>query len=336
MRKFYFSFFIFHLSVIISGCGRESPLQPIVGREGVYILNGQSETISYYDVKEKIVWNDFDTTGAIPNQIALRKGLLYVVNSGSDDVQILDPSDHSSKGRIHLGGGNNSFNIVFVDDSKAYVSLFLANKVASVNLYEKNPVNRIQVGKRPEGMAISQDKLYVCNTGSKGNNNYDEGTVSVLSVVNDSLLYSIPVGMNPQTIGIDGEGELHIVCTGDRVSIPGRIYLLDPIMDVVTDSIEIGGSPGSIAIQSNGKAYLGDATWGILSYDTRTNQILRDISNPILPGTSVFGVALDSQGYLYACHFNEDSLSILDTEGDTLIGKIGVGDGPLSLTIMEE
>lgn len=330
--------FIFHLSsfIFLFGCGREIPLQPVIGREGVYILNGLAETISYYDTKEKIVWNDFDSTGAFPNQISLRQGLLYIVNSGSDDIQILDPSDHSQKGKIHLGGGNNSFNIAFVDGSKAYVTLWLAHKVASVNLEEKEVVKRIQVGKGPEGMAIAEGKLYVCNSGYKGSGNYDEGSVSVLSILNDSLLKTIPVGMNPQAIESDGEGEFQVVCTGDRVSIWGRIYLIDPIMDVVTDSLEIGGSPGSIAIKPNGKAYLGDGNSGILSYDTRTNQILRDFSNPILPGTSVSGVALDIQGNLYACHFDEDSLSILDTEGDTLIGKIGVGDGPVSVTILEE
>jgi YVTN family beta-propeller protein len=320
--------------LILFSCGRKVPFQPQTGDKGVYVLNGISETLSFYDFESKSVWNNVDTTGTYPNQIVIRKEMAYIVNSGSANLQILDIDTNQEMGSVDLGSGSNPWSIALVDNSKAYVSLFVSDQVAVLDLVGNQVVKNLPVGKSPEGIVVAQNKLYVCNTGYEFSN-YGEGSVSVISIENDSLLKTIPVGTNPQVIGLDEEGELHVVCTGNFLDETGKVYIIEPENDVVTDSIEIGGYPGFLAFAPNGKAYLGEPFIGILSYDTRSNAVLHDESNPILPGISIFDVAVDLGGNLYACYFDEDSLFILDTEGDTLIKKVGVGDGPLALAIKE-
>jgi YVTN family beta-propeller protein len=320
--------------LILFSCGRKVPFQPQTGESGVYILNGFSETLSFYDFESSSVWNNVDTTGTYPNQIVIRDDRAYIVNSGSANLQILDITTNQEVGSVDLGSGSNPWSIAIVDNAKAYVSLFVSDQVAVLDLVGNQVIKTLPVGKSPEGIAVAQNKLYVCNTGYEFSN-YGEGTVSVISTENDSLINTITVGTNPQVIGLDEEGELHVICTGNFLDETGKVYIIDPEYDVVTDSIKIGGSPGFLTFAPNGKAYLGEPFIGILSYDTRTNAVLHGESNPILPGESIFGVAVDLGGNLYACHFDEDSLSILDTEGDALIKKVGVGDGPLALAIKE-
>ena len=61
-----------------------------------------------------------------------------------------------------------------------------------------------------------------------------------------------------QALALAQNGEVHVVCTGNYFSEFGRVFVIDPVAVAVVDSLDIGGSPGFIAINGAGTAYLSD------------------------------------------------------------------------------
>ena len=98
----------------------------------VYIINGTAETLSVFDVKTSEMENDVLTVGKWPNDIQIAGSNAYVVNTGDNNVQIIDLESLTESGVIDVGQGTGPEKIGFVDD-KAYVS---CNYTASVNVVD--------------------------------------------------------------------------------------------------------------------------------------------------------------------------------------------------------
>jgi hypothetical protein len=123
---------------------------------------------------------------------------------------------------------------------------------------------------------------------------YVTGSVSVIDTSTDTLVdvdgdpgngSDTPIfttGLNPQDLAVDGEGEIHVVCTGDYWSVFGIVDVIDPASWSVTASIPLGGTPANISI-AKGFALVGagDAdSCDLFIYKTDTNVVWADGSNP--------------------------------------------------------
>jgi YVTN family beta-propeller protein len=68
-------------------------------------------------------------------------------------------------------------------------------------------VQRIAVGQNPEGLAVSNGKLYVANSGGLNFPDVDS-TVSVIDLTTHTELLKITVGKNPGGVCVDSEGDV--------------------------------------------------------------------------------------------------------------------------------
>jgi len=289
----------------------------------IYIMNGSAETLSKLDLKTESIVKDFITTGQQPNRIICHNNTVFLVNSGTDDIRILDVENDSEYLKtISLPTGSNPYDIAVVGKDKLYVSNYNAGTVTVINYSTGETEGDIQVGKSPQGITFYGTSsvgsyAYVANTGCGGWGVYDPGTISVINTLTDSVVWTIDVPLNPQDIAVDPEGMLHVICTGDYASVPACVAVIDPFQTppAVTDTIAVGGTPGDITITKQGKAYLvawGDGTNGFLyKYDTYTHSISHGEENPILIGPNVSRLFYD---------YDEDVLFI-----PTM--KVWAGDG---------
>ena len=135
------------------------------------------------------------------------------------------------------------------------------------------------------------------------------------------------------------EGEVHVVCAGDFADLTGVVDVIDPSSLSVVASIPIGGSPASIAIGPAGIAVIGAGgyvTDGYLyAYDTQTNTVLRDASEPVLVGLGAMGVAIDSDGQAYVACFLADRVDQVDPASWSIARSFLVGDGVQDMAIWE-
>jgi YVTN family beta-propeller protein len=294
----------------------------------MYVLNSLGASISVIDLTKDTVYNNVATVGMWPNQILYSNAKLYVVNSGSNNVQVFDASTYVLKGTISLGANNNPMLIAILSSEKAYVTCSQSNCVKVVNPTTFAVLKTIPMGVGATGIAITNGKVYVANTAFDGATYaYGQGTVSVVSTTADTVIKTINVSTNPQGCAVAPNGKLHVLCTGDYAAEVGKLAIIDPSVDALVQTVTVGGNPSTIAVASSGTGYLGTFGQGIIRYNATTYAV-QDFA---LSGKDGSGVAFDLLGNVYVAAFGVDKVFKLDVN-NIVKREYSVGDGPLSLS----
>jgi DNA-binding beta-propeller fold protein YncE len=154
------------LFAFMSSCEESvtEPEPPPPTAKAVYVLNSAAFSISVIDLVEDEVFNNVATVGTWPNQLVYRKGKVYCVNSGSNNIMIFDADTWQSETPVDLGVGNNPMNMAFYDDNIAYVACLVSEKVLQVDMSSKTVTKTIDAGVGATGIAIANGKVYVTNT----------------------------------------------------------------------------------------------------------------------------------------------------------------------------
>jgi len=319
----------------------------------LYVMNGSAETLSKLTLHNDAIIQNIVGTGQIPNQIVAHNQKLYVLNSGTDDIMVIEPQNDQQIARtIALEVGNNPWAMAFTGAHMAYVSNLLDNSVSVVDVASGNVLKDIAVGAGPEGILIHGNKAFIASTGFTGGGQpYGQATVSIIDILTDSVTHTLNVPENAQDLAVDPIGRIHVVCTGNYMDKPGRIAVIDlytgPYWDTpaVVDTIEIGGSPGDIVITPGGKGYC--TAWGngvngfLYSYDAVADTILHGSGDPILvrPNTSriYYDGVEDVLWIPYMAQWGGDGfIQKFDTALDSVIWTSGVlGNGTQDMAILE-
>jgi len=322
------------LSVIVFATGSV----PASGGNALYVVNGLTETLSKIDLENDIVHENIVSLGLWPNDIVVRGEKAYVVNSGSEDLYVVDLMSDSLLSIIDLGEGTNPWSAAFSNDNTLYVTNLLTNDVSKVDLTAGQVVTTILVGTAPEGLLVTGNRLFVTNTNFNGVG-YDPGTVSVIDLAGDTVTATITVGTNPQDLVLDPQGEINVVCTGDYWSSFGMIYRIDSATLSLLDSIPTGGTPARAAISQFGFHYMAAGGWAtdgeVFLHGTLNDVILRDSDDPITTGAGAMDVAVDSEGYMYAASFSGNTVTVFDVP-DGYVKEYSVEGGPTAIALSEE
>jgi YVTN family beta-propeller protein len=311
----------------------------VFAQRDAYVVNSLAETLTKIDLETGAVSNHVVTLGEVPNQVVYHDGYLYAVNSVSADIYKIDPVTYNIISTVFLPVGSNPYFATF-DGDYGYVTCWVSGQVYKFDIYTSALVSDVNIGNYPEGIIFDNGLLYVTRTYFNPNNwTYGQGDIAVIDPADMSFLNSYNIGTNPQWIGRASDGNLHIVCTGNYVDIEGSVYIFNPSTNMVTDSILIGGQPANLAVAGDGIGYLSAGGWvnngHLYSYNTATLEILNGPSNPILVGLGASSVAVDSDGFIYSANFGDDTVTKLNSSGQ-VSGNYNVGDGPVSVIIVEE
>jgi len=321
------------LFAFMSSCEESAtePEPPPPTAKAVYVLNAIATSISVIDLVEDEVFNDVVTVGLWPNQLVYRKGKVYCVNSGTNNIMIFDADTWDDEAPVELGDGNNPMNMVFYDDNVAYVACSVSEKVLQVNMSSKTVTKTIDAGVGATGIALANGKVYVTNTAFDGVNwTYGQGTVTVVDGASGDVVTTIDVATNPQAAAVSSDGMVQVSCTGNYVDEMGAVSIIDPTTDTVTETIDIGGTPGSMSISIvDDLGYL--AVWGAgcLVYNTDTYDIVHGPDDYFL-GKGGSGVLADTEGNVFVSVWEDDQVIKLDKD-NTVLATYNVGDSPSAL-----
>lgn len=217
----------------------------LVLNEGLFQLN--NSTLCWVNTDDHSVNTTFfeDKTqrglGDTGNDIARYGNKIYIVVNVSSTIEVLDaltgdPIEQISM--IHDNVAKQPRSIVF-DGSKAFVSCY-DGYVDVIDTASLTVTQRIAVGSNPEGLDISNGKLYVANSG--GLNPVKDSTVSVISLSTLQELTRITVGENPGTVCTDSEGDVYVISRGNYDDIPSRMHRIDPATDTKVESYAFDAS----------------------------------------------------------------------------------------------
>ncbi len=317
--------------------------------ELAYGVNSQDETVSIFNLTTGEVRPNVLVTGETPGSIFVRGDRAFIVNSADNNVQVVNLRTNATEQFIPTGDGSNPWDIAFGPDGRGYVTNLRTHEVIAVDLETGATLNRIPVGGAPEGLAFARGKLYVANTGfvrfdgELGRSIYDPGTISVIDPGTGSVVDEIAVGLNPQYVVPDPQGNVLVAQTGDFAETFGSIGVIDTSTDAVVATVPIEAFPGRIAVTPEGKAYVTvfkpDFTSAVVVFDARSRTFVRGPGDPIEGIAAAFFAAVaPTSGHVIVAgsnFFDVNKLYVIDPQTDAVIGEFDGGVGLSSVAVYD-
>ncbi|MCI4323491.1 MAG: PKD domain-containing protein [Thermoplasmata archaeon] len=178
----------------------------------------------------------------------------------------------------------------------------------------------VPVGSDPNsvGYDSATGQLFVANDGSNN--------VSVISVVNDSVVTSVAVGNDPDAVAYDsGTGLVFVANSGsDNVSA------ISAVNDSVLASIPVGSGHSALAYDS-GTAEVFVADSG--SDEVTVISVVNDSVVTSVPvGSFPYAVAYDpATGQVFVANLLSDNVSVISDVNDSTVASVPVGNSPDAL-----
>jgi YVTN family beta-propeller protein len=316
MKKFQLKSLVVAITIIsaLPACRKDkivpNPIDPVQAVEtvGVYVLNqgdfqSMPGSLTYYNYSDKATTTDKYlavnniTAGIGTNDVKIYGSKMYITVDKSGVVNVVDKNTTKLIKQIdfNLNGVSREPRSLAFYKNNAFVTLYDGN-VAVIDTASLTISKNIPVGRNPEQMAVSNNKLYVANSGGLSFGNPDK-TVSVIDLTTLTETKKVEVIANPGSIAADTFGNIYVLSAGDYADIAPGMTIIDNKTDVVkTTTNALAGAYGTSIVVNGDYAYFIAANNKVLVYNTKTQAV--DKENFITDGTVVetpFNLAYDSQ-----------------------------------------
>lgn len=237
MKKNKLSFAACVITIFLFSCSKNNtpapPPTPPKVTTGVFVLNqgsygANNTTLTYYDFAAGTQTTDFFKNvngfglGDTGSDFIIYGSKMYIVMNVSGYVAVangitakfIDTISFKNAGlnrgpeNIVAAAGN-----IFVSSTDGTVAVIDTTSLAITKF--------ITVGSNPAQMVVTNDILYVSNTG--GFSASFDSTVSVIPLNTLSELARIVVGINPGSITTDNAGNIYVECTGNYTTVKPRL-----------------------------------------------------------------------------------------------------------------
>lgn len=325
----------------ISGCKPEdnNNTQDAYG-SGVFItnegpFNTGTGTVSFYNRQTGEVSNNiFEVVnnrplGNIVQSIEVHNNKVYIVVNNAAKVEVVNVADFVSTGVIENVGSPRFF--TGIDEHKGYLTDWNSG-IKVINLDSNTVSSTIGTGGNgAEQMKLIGNEIFVANLGGFGN----DSTVSSINTSGDVLTATIAVGHRPQSLSVDANGKLWVLCSGyqDWVNpvndTPGKLVRLNP----ATKTVEL-----TLVFPSNSDhplSLIANAAKNTLYYSLNNGVFEIDINATQLPSSalinrSFYNTGIDPvSGYLFGTnpldYVQDGYVSRYDLSTGNLIDSLHVG-----------
>jgi len=192
------------------------PEESFITGDGVFILNEGNftwgnGTISYYSYDSSKIYNDVffrineRPLGDVPNSMVIHNEFAYIVVNNSGKIEVVRKNSlESVKG---ITGLISPRNIAVIDNSKAYVTSLFSDSLIVLDLKKNSVSGYINLRRSSESIVISGKKAFVANW-------YGGDEVLVINTDLDEVIDSIKVGREPESMVIDKNYTLWVLCNG--------------------------------------------------------------------------------------------------------------------------
>ena len=211
--------------------------------EGLMNLNNSSLAMYDFSIGAKSTDYFLATSkrglGDTANDMGLYGSKLYVVVNVSSQIEVLDAATGLSLAQIPLfnaQGVARQPRYIDFHAGKAYVCSF-DGTVAKIDTATLQVEGFVNCGKNPDGICITNGKIYISNSGGLSFPNYDN-TVSVIDIASFQEMKKITVGINPYKIAADSDGDVYVVTRGNYGNTAYRFHRISSITDEVVQDFE--------------------------------------------------------------------------------------------------
>lgn len=219
------------------------PTQP-VNLKGVFVLNegvyqSSNASLSFYDPEADTAASylfykaNNAPIGDVAQSLAMAEGKLFIVVNNSNYIYKVDANtlkcdvDHPFK----LTDFYSPREMHFVAPNKAYVSDLMGTGLWIINPQDMSHCGFVETGKTTEKMVQSGNELYVSNWSNYYLQGMEKNTVQVVDVNNDVKVAEITVGKEPNTMAIDKNNHVWVLCEGATWEVDAEkpsLWEIDP------------------------------------------------------------------------------------------------------------
>jgi DNA-binding beta-propeller fold protein YncE len=183
---------------------------------GLFILNegnfmAGNGSLSFFSYDSLKIYNDLFTQvngrplGDVPNSLAVSGERIYIVVNNSGKIEVIDKTTLESVKTIT--GLKAPRNIGIVSSTRAYVSSIYSDSLTIIDLSSNTVSGYINLKKSSEAISVIRNKAYVSNW--VGGNK-----IMVINTDNNTVVDSVEVAMEPESMVIDNNKNLWVLCNG--------------------------------------------------------------------------------------------------------------------------
>lgn len=257
------------IAVLFAACKKEDTQPEESGlKNGVFIVNQGNFTagnasLSYFESATSKLTNDLfyevndAPLGDVAQSISIVGDLAYIVINNSGNIYVIDRKTAEFKGKISQLTSPRFF--LKINDQKAYVSDLASNSISIVNPESYELTDAINVNRSTENMVLIGNKAYVAHW-SGYLQAIKNNQVLIIDTETDALIDSIQVGVEPNSMVVDRDQNLWVLCSGgyDNEEIPSlwKINVLDKNVIKKYEFDDISLSPFNLLMNGTGDELL--------------------------------------------------------------------------------
>ena len=234
--------------------------------------------------------------------IEIKKILVYVTNSGSDAVTIIDRQRDVVVGTVAVGKAPMGI-VANGEGTKIYIANSRSNSISVIDTAAMRVTKTIgNFGYSPSELALSGDgqKLYATNP--------DSDNVSIIDTVSKMVTQRVSVGRHPVDIVFDEDRDkLYVANRGENT-----ISVINANTAKVEDTVTVDLRPCGLAVKDN-KLY-------VANYGSNTVSVIKlgsySVSKTIAVGQGPVRVQAGLSGWVYVTNANSNDVSLIYTSMD--------------------
>ena len=312
----------------LAGCAQEALPRPAgVLETRVYVANESSNSVTAVDAGTLQVLATIDAKNHATHDLAVSRDgrMLLATNLAPGRLSVINTAAMETVASIYTG--KRAHVVAFTNDERqAWIANIAEDNVSILDVATLRIVGTLPTGTGPTGLVFSRDgrHAYVSNQGDK--------TVAVVDTATYSVLKRIPVGTNPHFLALGPDGRIWGCNTGSN-----DIYVIDPGIQEVVASFQVGPAPQQIAFAYKGLrgplAYVTVAGFNkVLVLDADLNRLR--LVEEIEVGDAPNGIAANPQGTrLFVVHERSNDLRVIDTGTSRVIATVPVGRKPIRVVV---
>jgi hypothetical protein len=343
-------FFLLITVFVMSSCdGTEDPEPDGEYKSGIFVANQGvfqtgTGTVTFWDrdslkTKQKI----FETVnnrqiGNILQSITIYNGRAYLVVNNASKVEVVDAETFEEIGVIT--GVDLPRYFVGVDETTGYLSGWGATGVEgyikTIDLESLTVTKTMSTGSGTGRMRQFGNYIFATNSGGFGR----DSTVVVVDIAGDSVLNKIELADNPQSVILDGDGNIWVLCQGysdwnnSANNTNGQIAKINPVTYAVENTMDLPGGGAVDLVYNDDMLYF--SFFGVI-YSQDINNATFD--NNVFVNKYFYGLGYDTySGYLNfadAGDFASDGQIFRYDVSGNFIDSITVGIAPSNMAFTE-
>ena len=231
------------------------------GSKGVFIVNegnfGQANgSISFLDTDSLKMGNDIFShangrpVGDVPISMAIIEDYVWIVVNNSARIEICKVEDMISVGSI--SDLTSPRFLLPLPGNKAYVSDFYSSEITIINTSTHSISGAIDIGHSSEKMILAAGKVFVTFWSNYNFPGLENNQIVVIDPMSDEVVNNIQVGKEPNSMVIDKNGGLWILCSGGYAGEEKpSLWRIDPTNLQIEGSIyfnDVNQSPDNLCI----------------------------------------------------------------------------------------